>query len=89
MTNNKYEEFKKWFLKKGFKIKRDVHWIDQKAVFRYFEIEQEETQTLTQLQKICNKYDIPFNDLPEVLEEYISTDNEEYLEKLRRQKTYE
>ena len=80
---DKYEEFKKWFLKKELKIKRDVHWIDPQAVFRYFEIEQEERQTLTQLQKICNKYDIPFNDLPEVLEEYISTDNEEYLEKLR------
>ena len=80
---DKYEQFKDWFLKKEFKIKRDTTWIDPQVVFRYFEIEQEETQTLTRLQKICNKYDIPFNDLPEVLEEYISTDIEEYLEKLR------
>ena len=86
---DKYEQFKEWFLKKEFKIKRDVHWFDPQVIFRYFEIEQEETQTLDQLQKICNKYDIPFNDLPEVLEEYIATDNEEYLEKIRRQKTYE
>ena len=86
---DKYEEFKEWFLKEEFKIKRDVHWIDPKVVFRYFEIEQEENRTINRLQKVCNKYDIPFNDLPEVLEEYIATDNEEYLEKIRRQKTYE
>lgn len=78
-----YEQFKEWFLKEEFKIKRDAHWIDPKSVFRYFEIEQEENRTVNRLQKVCNKYDIPFNDLPEVLEEYIATDNEEYLEKLR------
>lgn len=83
---DRYEQFKEWFLKKEFKIKRDVHWIDPKAVFRYFEIEQEENQAVNKLQKICNKYDIPFNDLPEVLEEYIATDNEEYLEKIRSQR---
>ena len=28
-----------------------------------------------ELKKICKKYRIPFNDLPEVLEEYIYEDN--------------
>ena len=83
---DRYEQFKEWFLKKEFKIKRDVHWIDPKAVFRYFEIEQEENQAVNKLQNICQKYRIPFNDLPEVLEEYIATDNEEYLEKIRSQR---
>lgn len=83
---DRYEQFKKWFLKKEFKIKQDVHWIDPKVLFRYFEIEQEENRTINRLQKVCNKYDIPFNDLPEVLEEYIATDNEEYLEKIRSQR---
>lgn len=35
--------------------------------------------------EVCQKYDIPLKDLPEVLEEYISYDNEEYLEKLKKQ----
>ena len=42
-------------------------------------------QTIQKLRQICQKYRIPFNDLPEVLEEYIAYDNEEYLEKLRNQ----
>ncbi|WP_296882192.1 hypothetical protein [uncultured Methanobrevibacter sp.] len=42
-------------------------------------------RTLMKLRKICRKYRIPFNDLPDVLEEYIAYDNEEYLEKLRNQ----
>lgn len=46
---------------------------------------KKENNTVNQLQDICNKYNIPFQDLPEVLEEYIATDNEEYLEKLRSQ----
>ena len=83
---DKYEEFKKWFLKKEFKIKKDTTWIDPQVVFRYFEIEQEENTTIQHLQNICKDYNIPFNDLPEVLEEYIATDNEEYLEKLRSQR---
>ena len=58
-----------------------------KKIFEKFE--SKENTTIKKLQNICNKYDIPFNDLPEVLEEYIATDNEEYLEKIRRQKTYE
>ena len=41
---------------------------------------------LKPIQEICNKYRIPLDDLPEVLEEYIDYDNEEYLEKLRSQK---
>ena len=40
---------------------------------------------LKPIQEICNKYRIPLDDLPEVLEEYIDYDNEEYLEKLRNQ----
>jgi len=35
--------------------------------------------------EVCEKYNIPIKDLPEVLEEYIAYDNEEYLEKLRNQ----
>lgn len=42
-------------------------------------------KTIMKLKKICNKYRIPFDDLPDVLEEYIAYDNEEYLEKLRNQ----
>jgi len=41
--------------------------------------------TILKLRTVCIKYRIPFNDLPEVLEEYIAYDNEEYLEKLRNQ----
>ena len=48
--------------------------------------EYEENTTTTKLQEICQKYNIPFTDLPEVLEEYIATDNEEYLEKIRSTK---
>ena len=84
--DNKYEEFKKWFLQNRFKIKRDVHWIDPGAVFRSFELEYYENRTVRSLEKICKKYNIPFNDLPGVLEEYIATDNEEYMEKLRSQR---
>lgn len=40
----KYERFKEWFIKKEFKIKRDVHWMDPITVFRCFEIEQEEKE---------------------------------------------
>lgn len=40
---------------------------------------------LKPIQEICMKYRIPLDDLPEVLEEYIDEDNEEYLEKLRSQ----
>lgn len=40
---------------------------------------------LEPIQKICKKYKIPLEDLPEVLEEYITYDNEEYLEKLQNQ----
>ena len=35
--------------------------------------------------EICEKYNIPIKDLPEVLEEYIAYDNEEYLEKIKNQ----
>ena len=48
--------------------------------------DNEESTTIQKLLKICIQYNIPFKDLPEVLEEYIATDNEEYLEKLRSQK---
>ena len=41
---------------------------------------------LKPIQEICKKYSIPLDDLPEVLEEYIDYDNEEYLEKLRKSK---
>lgn len=40
---------------------------------------------LKPIQEVCEKYRIPIDDLPEVLEEYIEYDNEEYLEKLRNQ----
>lgn len=40
---------------------------------------------MTEFHEICKKYRIPLDDLPEVLEEYIDYDNEEYLEKLRNQ----
>lgn len=32
--------------------------------------------TVLRLRTICTKYHIPFEDLPEVLEEYIYADNE-------------
>ena len=41
---------------------------------------QEELQPI---QDICDKYKIPLEDLPDVLEEYITLDNEEYEEKLK------
>ena len=41
---------------------------------------QEELQPI---QDICKKYKIPLEDLPDVLEEYITLDNEEYEEKLK------
>lgn len=52
------------------------------------QLEKENKELKTQLkpiQKICKKYKIPLEDLPEVLEEYITYDNEEYLEKLQNQ----
>ena len=45
-------------------------------------LNQQENQ-LKPIQEICTKYNIPIEDLPEVLEEYITLDNEEYEEKLR------
>lgn len=36
------------------------------------------------IRDVCDKYDINLNDLPSVLEEYISYDNAEYLEKLEK-----
>ena len=33
-------------------------------------------KTIIKLKRICRKYRIPFKDLPEVLEEYIYSDNE-------------
>jgi hypothetical protein len=39
---------------------------------------------LKPIQDICTKYKIPITDLPEVLEEYITLDNEEYEEKLKK-----
>ena len=47
-------------------------------------IKELETQ-IKPIKDICKKYQIPIKDLPEVLEEYIATDNEEYLEKLKNQ----
>lgn len=35
------------------------------------------------IRDICKKYQIPIQDLPAVLEEYIATDNEEYQEKIK------
>jgi hypothetical protein len=43
---------------------------------------QEELQPI---QDICKKYKIPLEDLPDVLEEYITLDNEEYEEKTKRE----
>jgi hypothetical protein len=40
---------------------------------------------LQPIREICEKYKIPLQDLPDVLEEYIAYDNEEYLEKLKNQ----
>lgn len=54
-----------------------------KACLAILNDEYEENNTTNKLQEICTKYHIPFNDLPEILEEYIATDNEEYLEKIR------
>ena len=45
-------------------------------------LNQQENQ-LKPIKEICTKYNIPIEDLPEVLEEYITLDNEEYEEKLR------
>ena len=80
---DKYNEFKKWInqSKYGFINTQEMELEPDKQIFEKFE--SKENTTIKKLQNICNKYDIPFNDLPEVLEEYIATDNEEYLEKLR------
>lgn len=63
--------------------------IDKKTCKTYDYIEeilpilnQQENQ-LKPIKEICNKYHIPIKDLPELLEEYITLDNEEYEEKLR------
>ena len=80
---DKYEEFKKWFTHKGLKAKGDHIWYDPETLFQRFEQDLQETNTLQNLQKICTKYKIPFYDLPEVLEEYITYDNAEYLEKIQ------
>ena len=80
---DKYEQFKKWFTHKQFKAKKDHTWYDPEVLFFEFEQDLQETNTITNLQKICNKYKIQFYDLPEVLEEYITYDNAEYLEKLQ------
>ena len=45
-------------------------------------LNQQET-ILKPIKEICTKYNIPIEDLPETLEEYITLDNEEYEEKLR------
>ena len=86
---DKYNEFKKWInqSKYGFINTQEMELEPDKKIFEKFE--SKENTTIKKLQNICQKYRIPFNDLPEVLEEYIATDNEEYLEKIRRQKTYE
>ena len=41
--------------------------------------------TLKPIIDVCMKYKIPIQKLPDVLEEYIAYDNEEYLEKLKNQ----
>lgn len=59
-----------------------------KSLKKQGKLEKENKELKTQLepiQKICKKYKIPLEDLPEVLEEYITYDNEEYLEKLQNQ----
>ena len=81
--SDKYEEFKQWFINKKFKAKKDNTWYDPEVLFLRFEQDLQETNTIQNLQKICKKYKIPFYDLPGVLEEYISYDNEEYEEKLK------
>lgn len=40
---------------------------------------------LKPIRDVCEKYNIPLEDLPDVLEEYIAYDNAEYLEKLQNQ----
>ena len=45
-------------------------------------LNQQENQ-LKPIREICTKYKIPLEDLPDVLEEYITLDNEEYEEKLQ------
>ena len=40
---------------------------------------------LEPIREVCEKYNIPLEDLPDVLEEYIAYDNAEYLEKLQNQ----
>jgi len=40
---------------------------------------------LKPIHEVCEKYNIPLEDLPDVLEEYIAYDNAEYLEKLQNQ----
>lgn len=43
-------------------------------------------EVLKPFRKLCLNYHIRLEDIPDILEEYISYDNEEYLEKLRSQK---
>ena len=51
----------------------------------FLEVVNKIEDTLKPIQAVCDKYKIPIKDLPEVLEEYIAYDNEEYLEKLKGQ----
>ena len=49
----------------------------------YIDYGEYDHETYKKLENICEKYTINFEDLPEVLEEYITLDNEEYEEKLK------
>lgn len=57
----------------------------EKEIHRLKKTNKELKTQIEPIQKICKKYKIPLEDLPEVLEEYITYDNEEYLEKLQNQ----
>lgn len=49
---------------------------EKEQLERIVKIINKQNQVLIPIQEICEKYNIPIQDLPETLEEYISRDNE-------------
>ena len=69
---------------KSLKTKLSMREFENEMLYQKI-IKDNKIEDETPIQDICKKYQIPIQDLPEVLEEYIATDNEEYLEKLKNQ----
>lgn len=57
-----------------------------KRVYKKDLLEYKDNDVLQRLNNLCKDYNMCLEDIPDILEEYISYDNQEYLDKLKNQK---